>query len=161
MMPVRKTSTKLRNAAAVRRFRARDPEHVRSIGRVTDRKRYATRRADPQKNRDYWNAWRIANIDRERARGRANAAIRKAKLLSSTGMYTYHDVVSLYAMQQGRCAAFWCAVELSGDYHVDHIVALSRGGSNDPTNIQLLCPSCNLSKGDDSMFEFFLRKWGR
>lgn len=157
MMPARKTSLRLRNAAAVRRFRARDPDHVRALGRVSDKKRYESRR---EGRRVYWNAWRTANIDRERARGRASAAIRKARLLASAGTYTYHDVISLYAMQQGLCAAFWCAIELNGTYHVDHVVALARGGSNDATNLQLLCPACNLSKGDDSMFEFYLRRAG-
>ena len=35
---------------------------------------------------------------------------------------------------------------------VDHIVARSRGGQNNPENLQLLCWGCNSSKGakDDS-----------
>lgn len=159
-MPRRKTSALLRNAAAVRRYKLRDPERVRATGRKTDQKRYLNRRLDPEKNREYWNTWRLANIDRERARGRASAAVRKARLLASTGTYTYRDVISLYAMQKGRCAALWCAADLSVCYHVDHVVALARGGSNEPNNLQLLCPACNLSKGDSSMFEFYLRKIG-
>jgi hypothetical protein len=31
--------------------------------------------------------------------------------------------------------------------HVDHIIPLARGGTNDITNFQALCPKCNLSKG--------------
>jgi len=31
--------------------------------------------------------------------------------------------------------------------HVDHIVPLAQGGTNDITNFQALCPKCNLSKG--------------
>lgn len=31
--------------------------------------------------------------------------------------------------------------------HVDHILARSRGGQNDPKNLRLLCEHCNLSKG--------------
>jgi hypothetical protein len=34
-----------------------------------------------------------------------------------------------------------------GEYHVDHARPLSRGGTNDPTNLQLLCGECNLRKG--------------
>lgn len=32
-------------------------------------------------------------------------------------------------------------------YHIDHIIPLNCGGTNDATNLQLLCNSCNTSKG--------------
>lgn len=32
--------------------------------------------------------------------------------------------------------------------HVDHVVALARGGSDDPSNLRALCQLCNLRKGD-------------
>lgn len=31
--------------------------------------------------------------------------------------------------------------------HIDHIVPVSRGGQNNKENLQLLCVSCNTSKG--------------
>ena len=40
-----------------------------------------------------------------------------------------------------------CASE-GPPYHIDHVVPLSRGGKNDLPNLQLLCPPCNLRKGD-------------
>jgi 5-methylcytosine-specific restriction endonuclease McrA len=157
--PVRKTSLRLRNAAAVRRYKRANLYFVLESGRKSDRKRYAKRRATTDV-RGYWNAWRANNIDRERARGRANAAVRKARLLASEGSYSYQDVVSLYAAQQGHCAVFWCRAELAGNYHIDHIIALACGGSNYPSNLQLTCPSCNTSKADSNMFDFYLRKAG-
>lgn len=52
---------------------------------------------------------------------------------------------------KGRCCL--CLNDLSGllyagaDKHIDHIVPLHLGGTNDPTNLQILCGKCNKSKG--------------
>ena len=35
-----------------------------------------------------------------------------------------------------------------GEFHIDHILPLSRGGSNLISNGQVSCPSCNLQKGN-------------
>lgn len=32
--------------------------------------------------------------------------------------------------------------------HVDHIVAVAKGGTNEPSNLRALCAECNLGKGD-------------
>lgn len=38
--------------------------------------------------------------------------------------------------------------------HIDHIVPLSRGGGNELDNLQILCMSCNFSKGTKTMAEW-------
>ena len=59
--------------------------------------------------------------------------------------------VLLAAWDAGR-GGWWCAkcaahvTERSG-VHVDHVVALARGGSNGRENLQILCAACNLAKG--------------
>lgn len=58
----------------------------------------------------------------------------------------------MYEDQGGMCA--YCETPLFGNFHVDHIVPLVRGGSNAWSNLAIACPSCNCSKGDKSVEEF-------
>ena len=56
----------------------------------------------------------------------------------------------LFGRQEGRCGG--CKVEfLFRIMEVDHVVPRSRGGSDHPDNLQLLCPNCNRVKGDRDM----------
>lgn len=58
---------------------------------------------------------------------------------------------AVFFRDRGMCAS--CNTDLSGlvtlhtEKHFDHIIPLAEGGINDVTNIQLLCSSCNLTKG--------------
>jgi 5-methylcytosine-specific restriction endonuclease McrA len=74
---------------------------------------------------------------------------RRASKLNSGGTFTNIHITTLLAAQNSKCV--YCRVELTitgkGKYHVDHRIPLFLGGSNHPENLQLLCPSCNLSKG--------------
>jgi len=75
----------------------------------------------------------------------AQAARRRGRLI---GSYKAVDVVTLYRMQGGRCASARCGRDLGVvGYHVDHVVPVSKGGTNRFGNLQLLCPRCNLTKG--------------
>jgi len=38
---------------------------------------------------------------------------------------------------------------LDRDVHFDHIIPWSKGGSSDENNIRILCPECNLKRGND------------
>lgn len=64
----------------------------------------------------------------------------------------------LRAAQGGKCK--YCGVRLQSAYmEVDHKVPLSRGGSNERRNLQLLCGPCNRRKGSATDSEF-RRKYG-
>jgi HNH endonuclease len=60
---------------------------------------------------------------------------------------------ALFRREQGHCAM--CPQDLRNlmandeGYHIDHIIPIKQGGSNDLTNLQLVCSGCNQSKGGD------------
>jgi len=69
---------------------------------------------------------------------------RRARLKNAEGSHTPEDVNNLFVLQKGKCAC--CLKSIKKGYQVDHIVALSKGGSNDKYNLQLLCAPCNSFK---------------
>lgn len=123
------------------------------------KERYAANKeATLTKNRE----WRGKNLERHRelcrqwAREnpeamRAIVAKRRAIRNEADGFYTAEDIARLRTEQEGRCK---CCGERVAEFHVDHVIPLSRGGSNWPDNLQILCPPCNLSKADKMPEEF-------
>lgn len=80
-----------------------------------------------------------------RAERAATAQLRRARRRGAGGSFTAAEVDALLQKQRGCCA--WCGASLALGFHRDHRVALSTGGSNDISNIDLLCATCNLRKG--------------
>ena len=57
---------------------------------------------------------------------------------------------TLYGQQAGNCAG--CSEHFQIQHlDVDHIIARSKGGTDHPENLQLLCGHCNSVKGDRGM----------
>jgi 5-methylcytosine-specific restriction endonuclease McrA len=63
------------------------------------------------------------------------------------------DIALRRLFEEQGCKCVYCDNELV-DYHIDHKTPLSRGGRHTVTNIQILCPTCNLSKARKTHDEF-------
>lgn len=78
--------------------------------------------------------------NRSRAADRASKANAQAVHFGLPGRIYAADVIDLWNRHP---VCVWCGVGRG----VDHIVAMTDGGPNDPSNIQNLCEPCNRRKG--------------
>lgn len=69
---------------------------------------------------------------------------RRAIKKGAPGSSSREDILTIHEKQRGLC--FYCGVSLKDNYHIDHFVPLSKGGTNFPSNLRLACPKCNCSK---------------
>lgn len=122
------------------------PKHLASR-----RRRY---QLQAEQRRAEAKAWRAANPEKVRIQWK----VRQARERCAEGNHIPDDIRALYQLQNGHCA--YCGITLHHKYHVDHIMPLSRGGSNNPDNLALACRSCNLSKKDKTVIEWLkVRGW--
>ena len=89
--------------------------------------------------------WQANNPEKHRANSRKARHTRRARIYGAGGSYTNKQIAELLEKQNCCCAA--CAASLKEKRELDHIIAIARGGSNDISNLQWLCPPCNRSKG--------------
>ncbi len=76
----------------------------------------------------------------------------RSRKLGNGGSHTAQQILSLLEKQIGKCA--FCKKDIRKGYEIDHITPLLRNGSNDISNLQLLCQSCNRRKSAKDPFEF-------
>lgn len=112
-----------------------------------------------QENRDksraavrrYYDKNQPAMVERATIQGRK----RRAQMKGSGGTHTAADLADILRMQKHRCAHPGCGADLRKvGKHLDHIMPLALGGSNDRRNLQYLCPTHNLSKGARDPIEY-------
>jgi len=94
--------------------------------------------------------WRDANPSAYEAKARRDLARRHSH--RTDGKFSANDIDSLYDNQHGRCA--YCRITLEGAYEIDHIEPIALGGTNDLSNIALVCRTCNRSKGSKTMMQW-------
>lgn len=136
-------------------------------------RRYA--RANPEKLRERGRRWRPANVEKlrelsrrhydehkeyyyEKARRWRRANPEKAREIDRHRYLRRRDIEGIFTKEQlqdrvdyygGLC--YICG----GPYeHIDHVIPLSRGGTNWPANLRPMCAEHNLIKGAKSLVEF-------
>ena len=60
--------------------------------------------------------------------------------------------LELFAKANGKCR--YCFTGLGTDAQVDHAIPVSKGGTNEIENLDLICPRCNQEKGSKTPEEY-------
>lgn len=97
-------------------------------------------------------AYEAANPEKTRLHWRVKSSRRRARLQTVGGYYTKSDIERIFVLQKEKCANCGCSIK--DMYHIDHRIPVAKGGDNNPKNIDLLCPSCNLRKAAKLPHEF-------
>lgn len=145
--------------AAVREKR-KNPEKARKHAESTAR--WRTR--FPDRNREAKARWQRANqhmvraavqrwfaLNRERGQNmirKANAK-RRAWKVQAKGVCSREQLEARIAFYGWRC--YLCTAPFQ---HVDHVIPLSRGGSNWPANLRPACATCNTRKHNRKLQEW-------
>ena len=138
----------------VAEYRANNPDKVKEIDARSRAKRGSKhadasakwRAENPEKQNAARAAWNAANPDKRITHTRARRARRK----QAEGSHTAEDVAAILQAQGGTCAYCDSALNLQ----LDHKQPLTRGGTNNPDNLQYLCAFHNGSKHNKTHDEY-------
>lgn len=114
------------------------------------RKEHYARNSDAIKQRV--RAYESVNVERVKEWGRVKTNKRRARLVEAGGQYSVIDIKRLMSLQRCKCAN--CGASIKKKYHIDHRIPVAKGGSNHVSNIELLCPPCNMRKSAKLPHEF-------
>lgn len=140
----------------MRRYRREHPETMQAIEkrrRENHKNVIAERKKQWQQSdtyKEYQKVYRKEYRQTEKGQLIARTTRHKRRAQKHTSAhYTAAQVLEQVERQKRKC--YYCKAKFADGkraYHIEHIVPLSRGGSNTIENIVLACPHCNLSKSD-------------
>lgn len=71
----------------------------------------------------------------------------------AVGVLKFKEVKGIITKQKHKCAICFCKLPARG-YHIDHIHPIAKGGTNEISNIQITCETCNRRKGSKNPFDY-------
>lgn len=123
-----------RDAVTAKRYRRNNPEKVRA-----SREKYVKNNPD---------IIRRAQMTRDKNKHADIKRRRRRKKLAAEGAFTQKEFLELCAIFKNKCLRCGGSFDIGGQYGLvaDHIIPLSKGGSDYIFNIQCLCGTCNRKK---------------
>lgn len=134
-------ANKEKAAQRAKRYRA---ENIDAISE----KQKEYRSNNKEKVAEYMKKWWRDNPEKRKEHKSRRRWLKK----NAKGSHTADDIKAQYKRQKGRC--YYCDCKVGKSYHVDHVIPLTRGGSNGPENIVIACQFCNISKKDKMPHEW-------
>lgn len=107
------------------------------------------RKDNPERSQEMSRRWRQENPDLNVLKAQR---YRVRKLQAGADLPS-GIIKSLLTLQRCKCAVCKSSLKKSG-HHLDHIMPLFLGGAHSAENVQLLCPTCNLSKSAKNPIDF-------
>lgn len=150
-------------------YRDNNPEKMKEKGRKW-------RKNNPEKNRRNRKRYREKHIEKEREKEKIqsrnyrkkypekikNLNIINRHLRRALGKIPKDWYEKQLIKQEYKCGNIYCSCDLTkliiGDVWVEHLIPVSRGGTNDLKNLELWCSFCNNSKHDKTLEEYYKEK---
>ena len=147
---------RVRNQANTAAYRNRNKERLLE-------ERTAKREEIREKGREYYeNNKKLFMAASKRWKQRNPNMVRiarqnyRAKKRANGGVLSKDIAERLMKLQCGKCPA--CRSNIAEGFHLDHIISVHSGGEHSDSNIQLLCPACNMSKQAQHPIDFMQKK---
>ena len=148
---------KERRRESVRAYQKRNHEKVKAMRKAYDQSpigKESKKRCDER----YKASGKRADSEKRRAQKPLSEARRKARLkyeikrrtseryLDEFASFVLEEAVSLRKLREELCGGKW---------HIDHIVPVSKGGTSQPNNLQVVPASWNRKKSNKHANKFF------
>lgn len=138
---VRIQQTREINKRASKKYREAHPDRFKE-----NQRRFTEN--NPERRREIGRNWWKKHPEHRRV----NKMQRRALECGATGKTSKKEIDAIYKQQKGKC--WWCGKSVKKEWHIDHRIPLSKGGTNDASNLVISCPKCNLRKNSKLPHEF-------